>query len=119
MTTQNMYGVVLWSDTAAQKAVIWCEDQGDLAFYTPEENSAMNAPSLDAGDLIQFDLSIHADMRRVQNPQLLTQSHAPDLADTLKASTREPAHAPQQSRKIIDLTEYLRPLTSPAAAMVG
>ena len=27
-----MLGVVLWSDVSDRKAVIWCEDQGDLAY---------------------------------------------------------------------------------------
>ncbi len=27
-----MYGVILWSDQEAQRAVIWCEDHGKLAY---------------------------------------------------------------------------------------
>ena len=27
-----MYGIVLWSDRSERQAVIWCEDQGDLAY---------------------------------------------------------------------------------------
>lgn len=30
-----MYGVILWSDEITQKAVIWCEDHGRLAYFNP------------------------------------------------------------------------------------
>ena len=90
MTVQNMFGVVLWSDATAQKAVIWCEDQGELAYYTPAENSVHQAPALDAGDLIQFDVTIQKNMRRATNPQLLQPSHSPDLPNNLRASQKKP-----------------------------
>ena len=28
-----MFGVVLWADPVDRKAVIWCEDHGDLAYF--------------------------------------------------------------------------------------
>ena len=31
-----MYGVILWSDQKAQRAVIWCEDHGKLAYFNPK-----------------------------------------------------------------------------------
>lgn len=86
MTIQSMFGVVLWSDTNAQKAVIWCEDQGELAFYTPCEQTVHDAPALDAGDLIQFDVIVQKNMRKATNPQVLEQSHSPDLPSNLRAS---------------------------------
>ena len=107
MTMQNMYGVVLWSDTNAQRAVIWCEDQGELAYYTPTENSVHQAPALDAGDLIQFDVTIQQNMRRATNPQLLQSSHSPDLPDNLRASQRqEPAKASEANRKVVNISRY-------------
>lgn len=32
-----MLGVVLWADIDDRKAVIWCEDHGNLAYYTAAE----------------------------------------------------------------------------------
>ncbi len=32
-----MMGVVLWSDQQVGKAVIWCEDQGKLAYVTGDQ----------------------------------------------------------------------------------
>ena len=117
MTMQSMFGVVLWSDTIAQKAVIWCEDQGDLAFYTPED-CIHDAPSLDAGDLIQFDIMIQQNMRRACNPQLLMQSHSPDLPDKLKASHSRTGNGnskPQEcgaQKNVIELMPYFDAMES-------
>ena len=111
MKLQNMFGVVLWSDAAAQKAVIWCEDQGELAFYTPENGSIHGAPALDAGDLIQFDVSVQQNMRKASNPQVLMQSHSPDLPEKLRAGQPKVSADPapvrsDPSRKVIDLAQY-------------
>lgn len=89
-----MYGVVLWSDPAEQKAVIWCEDHGDLAYYGGSATSLFDGPALDAGDLIEFQLLESATMRLVRNPELIAEQHAPAIAERLKAST-DPATLPQ------------------------
>ena len=105
MTTQNMFGVVLWSDSDAQKAVIWCEDQGELAFYTPCDLSVHEAPPLDAGDLIKFDVTVQKNMRKATNPQLLQQSHSPNLQTTLK-SNRPTTLERRFSEKVVDIARY-------------
>lgn len=115
MTLQNMFGVVLWSDTAAQKAVIWCEDQGELAFYTPNQNTIHEAPALDAGDLIQFDVTVQKNMRRASNPQLLEQSHSPNLPQSLR-DTRDGDESLRvnterdDTNKVVSISDYLAPL---------
>ncbi len=81
-----MYGVVLWSDSEEKKAVIWCEDHGDLAFYNAGENSAFDGPSLDAGDLVHFQLSEGREMRFARNPRLVAEQQYPLLAQQLKAN---------------------------------
>lgn len=112
MKPQNMFGVVLWSDAAARKAVIWCEDQGELAFFTPEEGSVHDAPVLDAGDLIQFDVIVQQNVRTARNPQVLMPSHSPDLPKKLRAGTLQsanssaPAKTSHGSQKVVSLSEY-------------
>lgn len=111
MKLQNMFGVVLWSDAAAQKAVIWCEDQGDLAFYTPADGSIHDAPCLDAGDLIQFEVSVQQNVRKATNPQLLMQSHSPDLPEKLRAGRRTSANDFPKAdsgvrRKVVAMASY-------------
>ena len=76
-----MYGVVLWSDTEDQKAVIWCEDHGDLAFYRqPRDGQSV---MLDAGDWIQFDMTMERHLRYAHNPRLVADGVFPDLADAV------------------------------------
>jgi hypothetical protein len=118
MTNQNMYGVVLWSDSSAQKAVIWCEDQGELAFYTPSDRSVHNAPSLDAGDLVRFDVTVQKNMRRASNPQLLQQSHSPNLQTSLRSSGAGD-QSDDAARNVVDIAQYLEMPTPQRLAQSG
>ena len=89
-----MYGVVLWSDASDKKAVIWCEDHGDLAFFGGEETSVFDGPPLDAGDLVHFQVTEGAPMRLAQNPELVAECHAPALAERLRTAMSSPNPAP-------------------------
>lgn len=86
-TMQNqMLGVVLWADVDDRKAVIWCEDHGNLAYYTAAEQTLHEGIDLDAGDLIQFDLREERDIRRARNLRRVDAGHAPSLARDLRGS---------------------------------
>ncbi|PCJ04257.1 MAG: hypothetical protein COB16_19225 [Rhodobacteraceae bacterium] len=76
-----MNGVVLWSDASHHKAVIWCEDQGDLAYYSHKQRQA--PVDLHEGDLICFDLSLHQNQRMAENPQILEEAACSGLAQSL------------------------------------
>lgn len=112
MKPQTMFGVVLWSDAAAQKAVIWCEDQGELAFYTPADVSVDDAPSLDAGDLIRFDVILQENVRKARNPEVLMPSHSPELPQKLRSCSSDiPVQNPTKKAaastgKVVSLSEY-------------
>lgn len=87
-----MYGVVLWSDKADQKAVIWCEDHGDLAFYSGCKESVFDGPSLDEGDFVEFELSESQSLRVAHTPQIVAQSEYHGLAKSLSpCATKVPA----------------------------
>lgn len=79
-----MYGVVLWSDRRTNRAVIWCEDHGDLAFY---RGVAGGDVAMAAGDLIEFDLREEHDMRRADMPRLVTRRSHPTLGADLKRAS--------------------------------
>ncbi|EPX80411.1 hypothetical protein [Salipiger mucosus] len=68
---RKMYGVVLWIDRMAPKAVIWCEDQGDLALCEEEDLAGPAEALPEAGDLVAFDVSQEAGLRRARNPEPL------------------------------------------------
>lgn len=79
-----MIGVILWSDTLERKAVVWCEDQGDLAFLGSGCAKFDHLGELTAGDLLEFDVEIEGDLRRVNNPTLLKGYETHDVAASLK-----------------------------------
>lgn len=101
-----MFGVVLWCDSAENKAVIWCEDHGDLAFFRDEGEYL----PLDAGDLVVFDVSCEAQFRYAHNPRRIQGDARPGLADALESTaTRQAAPSePGVSRgaQIIPFTEH-------------
>lgn len=77
-----MIGIVLWSDPSESKAVFWCEDQGDLAYY--EGCAVSDAPCLHAGDMVQFEVSAEASTRLAHAPRLLQEQVHPDLPGQLR-----------------------------------
>lgn len=84
-----MFGVVLWSDTDDNKAVIWCEDHGNLAFYNGGNHPSLDVFDFDAGDLVQFELTEEQHMRYARNPKRVSQSLYPSLAEDLQSMTLE------------------------------
>lgn len=96
-----MIGVVLWADARDRKAVIWCEDHGNLAYYTAPDPSTHEGEvaeaddCLDAGDLITFDIREERDCRLARNPRRVNAGYAPRLARNLHDAQRS---APVQNR---------------------
>lgn len=105
-----MFGVVLWSDSHENKAVIWCEDHGDLAFYRQPGDGA-HVP-LDAGDWVQFDLTTDRHMRLAHNPRLISEGVCQGLADVLgaaapdTANTRNPGATAAHPRGSADIIPF-------------
>lgn len=95
----KMSGVVLWANEHDGKAVIWCEDQGDLAYLTSGDlEDVYSGFSLDAGDLIEFDLEETAERRVAYNPELLHSGHALELAESLRPKRKAAPHRPNERR---------------------
>ncbi len=76
-----MYGVVLWSDESEKKAVFWCEDHGDLAYFAGSDDCV--ASTLDAGDLVEFDVVWKSKLRTALNPRIVQEKLDVDLPDKL------------------------------------
>jgi len=79
-----MIGVVLWSDNSAGKAVFWCEDQGDLAYYEDPILQRKEACSFDTGDMVQFDITVQRRLRIADNPRLIQEKVGNALPDALR-----------------------------------
>ncbi len=87
-----MIGVVVWADTAKHKAVIWCEDQKDLAYYLPADGE-QDTVAPDRGDIVKFETCYKGSLRVAKNLRVTDQSMRGDLADVLQ----EGAHRPRRN----------------------
>ncbi|MDA5556330.1 hypothetical protein [Shimia sp. MMG029] len=90
-----MLGLVLWSDPKRRKALIWCEDQKDLAFFDgaqDSENTTIGGRDMPivprVGDLLVFDICHSEQLRRATNIRLFAHRDADDLIDMLKTASR-------------------------------
>ncbi|MDW3221678.1 MAG: hypothetical protein R8G34_02130 [Paracoccaceae bacterium] len=81
---ESMIGVVLWSDISDRKAVIWCEDQGDLAFLNSQNEFPDYEAFFDAGDVVQFDMEVKETMRHAHNPRLVVERAGAALPEALR-----------------------------------
>ncbi|GFE50292.1 hypothetical protein So717_20450 [Roseobacter cerasinus] len=110
-----MIGVVLWSDASDRKAVIWCEDQGDLAFLNSADDIFQSDAFFDAGDVVQFDMEVQASMRRAHNPRLVLEQAGVGLPDALRQSAQSTALSdrgakviPFAPRRVVQHTDVLK-----------
>ncbi|AXI46912.1 hypothetical protein C1J03_13300 [Sulfitobacter sp. SK012] len=86
-----MFGVVLWSDVEDRKAVFWCEDHGDLAFYQEVESPLINGDFFDAGDMVHFDVFVHQRLRKASNAHLVQEGACEGLPNDLRGTAvKEP-----------------------------
>jgi len=82
-----MLGVVVWSNQSENTAIVWCEDQGDLAFIEMHKHAAAAPEGFGRGDLIQFDIEVSRDLRLVQNPRRIAQHYCAGLDEVMTTAT--------------------------------
>lgn len=85
-----MIGVVVWANADRQKAVIWCEDQGALAYLQGLDSliEAMKWPV--AGDLLELETRLVGELRHAYQVRLITESWCPDLPEKLRETPPAP-----------------------------
>jgi hypothetical protein len=81
-----MYGVVLWSDSKCSRAVIWCEDHRNLAFFRDDAEGAGSRAGFTPGDLVAFDLREENELRLAVDPYVVAPHEFPSLAMDLKSA---------------------------------
>ena len=79
-----MIGVILWSNPAKEKAVIWCEDHGALAYLQGQENLLFPGCWPEAGDLVELELETVNDLRHARAVSLVSGNKRSDLPDLLR-----------------------------------
>ncbi len=60
-----MIGIVLWYNPDKQVGLVWCEDQGPLAYIEPGVAIPQGAGPLGSGDQIRFTHEMRAQVRHV------------------------------------------------------
>ena len=95
-----MLGVVLWSDVSDRKAVIWCEDQGDLAYVNASDSVLQNGDFFDAGDLVQFDMEMFQSTRLANNPRLVIEKAGPELPEVLRRGAQRADNCTKSAKVI-------------------
>lgn len=96
-----MYGVILWSDPDVRKAVIWCEDSGNLAYYeAPDNPRIMPQEFFDTGDYVEFEMTDDVLPPRAWNAQMLRSAQSPRVAQALQASGGVPSAAEARLRDL-------------------
>lgn len=80
-----MIGVVVWSSEDRQKAVIWCEDHGALAYLQGREHLVSGKGWPDAGDLLELESETIGALRHARKVAILSERRCPQLPDMLRA----------------------------------
>ncbi len=80
-----MFGVVLWSDREKKRAVIWCEDHRNLAFFR-QDSETVDGGDFVPGDLVEFDLREENELRLAIDPCLVAPHEYPSLAQELRSA---------------------------------
>lgn len=86
-----MIGVILWSSPTKEKAVIWCEDHGALAYLQGRESLAFSKNWPDAGDLVELEVEMVNDLRHARAVSLVAGSRRPELPGLLREMGDKPA----------------------------
>lgn len=102
-----MFGVVLWSDEADRKAVFWCEDQGDLAFYEDTQDATSGYAFFDAGDMVQFEIRVDRKFRKALNARLVVEQACAELPERLLTSAT--GTPPPRRRQSATVLPFVRP----------
>lgn len=77
-----MYGAVLWSDQCTNRALIWCEDHGNLAFFDGAPDDVCAA--FEEGDLVTFKVRDGRGMRLAFEVEMVAADEYPSLAEGLR-----------------------------------
>ena len=78
-----MRGVIIWHCKTTERAVVWCDDSGELAYAGGQQAWANPGTRVAIGDYVAFDLQPSGTARSCKNMRLIEQGMAPELAGIL------------------------------------
>ena len=115
-----MMGLVLWCDLDDQKAVFWCEDHGDLAYYDASAEEAVDFDRFGAGDMVKFDVTLERKIRKARNASIVEHKVSNSLQDSLHKSAarvRLECEPVMKTAEVLQLSAHLA--NSPSFRRVG
>lgn len=62
-----MIGLVLWFNPKSRVGVVWCEDQGPLAFIGPDVGLPAGQVALECGDQVTFSIDLREGVRHIRD----------------------------------------------------
>lgn len=86
-----MLGIIIWSDPEAHKAVIWCEDHGDLAFANGTDCLVGLAEMPGEGTLVHCVTEMRDTTRTCVRLVVLDHFAAPEIAEALRDEAAQTA----------------------------
>ena len=99
-----MIGVVLWSDPAEKKAVLWCEDHGDLAYFDASSDELEGSAAILPGDMVEFDVSVHNRVRHAYNAMVIETRVCNGLQENLRKTAFAGTAPPRpQAANVVDM----------------
>lgn len=106
-----MIGVVVWSNAAKLKAVIWCEDQGALAYLHGVDKVIGDMGWPEAGDMVELESELRSDLRHAFNVRIVTERKFKELPVMLREVGASPARS-RPALRVVSSQE--RPMQKPA-----
>lgn len=94
-----MIGVVIWSSESTGKAVIWCEDQGPLAYLRGRDSLLGEADWPVPGDLLRLECETIGNLRHAHSVSVIAPKVCPQLPDALLGKTNRPGSHLQVVRR--------------------
>lgn len=89
-----MIGVVVWSNAAREKAVVWCEDQAALAYLQGRVDFLDPESWPEPGDLVELDSEMIGDLRHARRVSVLTEQGCPKLPQLLRSARPDERREP-------------------------
>lgn len=103
-----MIGVIVWSSAAKLKAVIWCEDQGALAYLQGADNLINSHEWLQAGDMVELETEVRNELRHAFNVRIVTERKFSELPDMLRNGGTRTEPSPPALRVVASQEQPIR-----------
>lgn len=107
-----MIGVVVWSNAAKEKAVVWCEDQASLAYLQGRVDFLDAEAWPQPGDLVELDSEMIGNLRHARRVSVLREQACPQLPDLL-GNAAQPKERREPHLRLVSVSDRREPAAEP------